>query len=88
MRFERKDITYPVNVETLEIVRFTKGLEGYGVQVLDEDGDLEGIYDLDGEQITFGGIEFEVASDVPAEVKEAVEDGWATGNNVVTEVQA
>lgn len=47
--------------------------------------DFVGVYDLDGERID--GLRprsWAIADDVPAEVVEAVEDGWSTGLNVVS----
>lgn len=97
MRFIRKDMTDGA-IETLTICRLDTGVffadcleaeSPYVVQIEagtpDDLGDFVGLYDLDGERIE-QRCTWEVASDVPAEVREAVEEGWASGSNTVEPV--
>lgn len=48
------------------------------------DGDFVGIFDLDGDRVEVGGVGWVVAEDVPADVVEQIESGWATGLREVT----
>ena len=47
-------------------------------------GDFVGVFDLDGDKIDAHGLSWEIADDVPAEVIETVETGWADCDNVLT----
>ena len=68
----------------------------YLVQVtpggISPDGSLEGdsvtLCDLDGEEVAVNTrlLLWDISADVPADVIAAIEDGWATGNNVVTRI--
>jgi hypothetical protein len=72
--------------EILTIVRLD-GCEDYLVQVTsgpDEGDDFVGLYDLDGDQYPLSNcVTWDLATDVPADVIAAVEEGWATGQNTV-----
>jgi len=49
-------------------------------------GDFVGLYDLDGDQIQCANLEWELATEVPAEVLEQIETGWESGSSVVERV--
>jgi hypothetical protein len=91
MRFLRTDITDGAE-EILTIVEtktpfFCSALERkthYLVQVTQDD-DFAGIFDLDGDAI-FQNLDWAIADDIPPDVVEAVEEGWATGNYTVEEL--
>lgn len=53
------------------------------VQITDEDGTFVGIYNLDGEQIN-SSCEWHVATEIPTDVIESVEQGWESGTTTVT----
>lgn len=90
MQFRRRDMNDGAE-ELLTIVR----LDGeefwseallretpFAVQV--EQGDhFAGLFDLDGEELPDGNREWAEAVPVPADVVDAVEDGWASGSYVV-----
>lgn len=57
----------------------------FAVQV--EQGDhFAGLFDLDGEELPGGNREWAEAVPVPADVVDAVEDGWSTGSYVVERI--
>lgn len=75
--------------EVLTLVRLASG--DLAVQITtgpNVDDDFVGIYDLDGEPIPYAsGLEWEIATDVPANVIEQIETEWATGETVVTRLE-
>lgn len=94
MQFRRTDqsdnATEILTIVTLSDALFCEWTEqehALGVQVTREDGDLVGVYDLDGailpDVFTIGGWEVAEDETIPAAVVDAVSQGWERGSCVV-----
>lgn len=96
MKFTRRDASSDSLVETLTIVRLPEELfcdelgrdTPFGVEVTEPSTGHVSVHDLDGAELSSwfgaaGSREIAVDAEIPADVIDAVESGWAQGSNVV-----